>query len=79
MIFNVVVAVVEPLVPLIVIDALPGVALLLAVRVSVDEVFEEVGLKTAVTPLGRPLAVNVTLLLNPLRSVTLMADVPAEP
>ena len=43
----------------------PVVAVLLAVKVSTLEVVDEVGLKEAVTPLGRPEAESVTVPVNP--------------
>ena len=39
--------------------------MLLAVSVSTLEVVDDVGLNEAVTPLGRPVAVNDTLPVNP--------------
>lgn len=64
---SVVVAVVEPLVPLIVTVAAPTVAVLDAVKVRVlpAEPVTVAGLKLAVTPDGRPLALNVTVPLTP--------------
>lgn len=65
-----VVAVVLPEVPVTVIVKAPVVAALLAVSVSTLELVDEVGLNAAVTPLGRPDAVNATLPVNPPMSVT---------
>jgi len=75
----VVVAGVLPEVPVTVTVAGPVVAVELAVSVSTLEVAEEVGLNEAVTPLGRPDAVNVTLPVNPPVSVTVMELVPLLP
>jgi hypothetical protein len=75
----VVVAVRFPEVPLMVTVAVPTVAVLLAVSVSTLELVEDVGLNEAVTPLGRPVAVNVTLPVNPPTSVTVMVSVPVLP
>jgi len=46
----------NPLVPVMVITAGPGVAVVLAVRTSVVDVVDADGVKEAVTPLGSPLA-----------------------
>jgi hypothetical protein len=70
-----VVAVVLPLVPVTVIVNAPVVAELPAVSVSTLELVDEVGLNEAVTPLGRPDAVNATLPVNPPVSVTVMVSV----
>jgi hypothetical protein len=51
-------------------------ALLLAVIVSVLVVVAEVGLNEAVTPLGRPEADRLTLLLKPFCGVTVTVLVP---
>ena len=75
---NEVVAVV-PEVPVTVIVKAPVVAVLLAVSVSTLEVADDVGLNTAVTPLGMPDAVNATLPVNPPTSVTVMVSVPLLP
>lgn len=58
---------VEPLVPVIVTDAVPTVAVGAAVKVSVLVAVPEieVGLKVAVTPLGKFEAVRATLPLKP--------------
>ena len=74
----VVVALSEPEVPVTVTVEAPVVAVLLAVSVSTLEVVEDVGLKAAVTPLGIPDAVNATLPLKGLTSVTVMVSVPLE-
>lgn len=54
-------------------------AVLLAVNVSTLELVEEAGLNEAVTPLGSPVAANVTLPVNGLPSVTEMVSVPLAP
>jgi hypothetical protein len=72
-------AVVLPDVPVTVTVNAPSVAALLAVSVSTLEVAEDAGLNEAVTPLGRPDAVNDTVPVNPLRSVTVMVSVPLLP
>ena len=71
----VVVAVRLPEVPVIVIVDEPVLAVLLAVSVSTLELVEEAGLNAAVTPLGRPLALNATLPVNPPASVTEIVSV----
>ena len=43
------------------------------------EVVEDAGLNEALTPLGKPDAVNDTVPENPLRSVTAMVSVPLLP
>jgi hypothetical protein len=60
-----VVAVRAPEVPVMVTVANPGVAVLLAVKVSVLIPVVGFGRKDAVTPLGRPDAVRLTLPVNP--------------
>ena len=59
--------------------ATPIAAEALAVRVSVLESVAVAGLKVAVTPLGRPEAVKVTLLLNPFCGVIVIVLVPLAP
>ena len=76
---NVVVAVVLPEVPVRVIVNAPVVAVLLAVNVRTLDVVEEAGLNEAVTPLGRPDAVNDTLPVNPPTSVTVIVSVAVLP
>jgi hypothetical protein len=71
----VVVAVVLPEVPVMVTVDEPVVAALLAVSVSTLLLVDEAGLNEAVTPLGRPDAVNATLPVNPPTSVTEMVSV----
>jgi hypothetical protein len=69
----VVVALVEPEVPVMVIVELPTVAVALAVSVRVPP------LNAAVTPPGRPEAAKVTVPLNPFTSVTVMVSVAVLP
>lgn len=68
-----------PDVPVMVTVDVPAVAVVLAVRVSTLELAEEAGLNEAVTPLGRPVAVNDTLPVKGLTSVTVMVSVPLAP
>lgn len=72
-------SVVEPLVPVTVTVAVPTVAVAEAVNVSVlpADPVTEVGLKAAVTPAGRPLALKVTVPVKPLKgdTVTLLVAV----
>src|ERR1039458_10737810 len=75
----VVVAVRVPEVPGMVTVAAPAVAVLLAVSVSTLELVDEAGLNEAVTPLGSPVAVNDTLPVNGLTSVTVMVSVAVLP
>jgi len=75
----VVVAVVLPEVPVMVTVEVPAVAVALAVNVSTLELVDEVGLNEAVTPLGSPVAANVTLPVNPFTSVTVMVSVAVLP
>lgn len=63
--FTVVVCVMLPDTPVTVTVEVPTVALALAVKVNVLVVVAGLGLKAAVTPLGNPEALKVTLLLNP--------------
>ena len=70
----VVLAVVLPEVPVMVTVDVPAAAVLLAVSVRTLEVADEAGLNEAVTPLGSPVAVNDTLLLNPSTSATEMVS-----
>lgn len=64
----VVVLVIVPDAPVIVMFAVPVVALLLAVSVKVLLLDAGVGLNDAVTPLGNPLAVKPTFPVNPFSS-----------
>ena len=75
----VVVAIVLPEVPVIVTMAVPTVAVLLAVRASTLELLADAGLNEAVTPVGRPVALNDTLPVNPPTSATVMVPVPVLP
>lgn len=67
-----------PDVPVTVTVTGPVVAVLLAVSVNVLVPVALAGLNEAVTPLGRPDAVNATLLLKPLRGFTEMALEPLD-
>jgi hypothetical protein len=73
------VAVLLPDVPVTVTVKAPVVAVVLAVNVRTLEVVEDAGLNEAVTPLGRPDAVNDTVPVNPPMSVTEMVSVPLVP
>ena len=81
--FTVRVTVVEcwsvPLVPVIVTLAAPVVAVLDAAKVSVLVPVVDAGLNAAVTPAGKPLALNATLLLKPPAGVTVTPSVPELP
>jgi hypothetical protein len=68
-----------PDVPVTVTVTVPVVAVLLAVRVSVLVPAVLLGLNNAVTPLGRPDADKLTLLLKPFCGVTVMVLVPVVP
>ena len=81
-----------PIVSAIVVDAVsvPEVPMIVTVVVPVAAVVDAVsvrrllppagfGTNAAVTPLGRPDVVNVTLLANPPTAVTLMVEVPLPP
>ena len=74
-----VLSVVEPLVPVTVTVAVPTAAIAVAVKVSVlpADPVTEVGLKAAVTPAGRPVALKVTVPVKPLKgeTVTLLVAV----
>jgi hypothetical protein len=76
---KVVVSVTPPLTPDIVTVAAPDAAVALAVSVSVLVVEAGFGLKFAVTPAGKLVAVSVTLPVNPVASVTVTALVPVVP
>src|SRR5271157_1034034 len=76
---RVVVATRLPEVPVMVTVTVPMVAEPLAVSVSVLVPVVLVGLNDAVTPLGRPDAVRLTVPLNPFRSFTVMVLVPPGP
>ena len=76
---TVVVAVRLPDVPVMVTVAVPKVAVALAERVSVLVVVVGFGLNPAVTPLGKPEALRLTLPLNPLIGFTVTVLVPLLP
>jgi hypothetical protein len=59
--------------------ALPVIAVPLAVSVKILELAVLPGLKVAVTPLGKPEADRLTLLLKPFCGVTVMVLTPAAP
>ena len=71
----VVVAVVEPEVPVMVTVEVPTVAVALAVNVITLVPVVGLAPKVAVTPAGRPVAAKVTLPVNPPTSVTVMVSV----
>jgi hypothetical protein len=73
---SVVIAVRPPDAPLIVTTKVPNDAVGLAVSVSVLVEVVGFGLNEAVTPLGKPVAVNVTLPLKPFAGVMAMVLVP---
>jgi hypothetical protein len=71
-----------PPVPVTVIVEVPAAALVLAVSVSVDVPAPPemlAGLKLAVTPLGKPLADRLMVLLNPPETALVIVDVPELP
>jgi hypothetical protein len=70
----------DPLVPVTITEYVPLLALLGTVTVSVDwpEV-KDCGLRLAVQPVVGALADNVTVLVNPLRAVTVIVEVPDDP
>jgi hypothetical protein len=68
-----------PQVPVIVSEAVPDVAVLLAVSVKVLVLVVLLGLKDAVTPLGRPEADKLTLLLKPFCGLTVTVLAPVAP
>ena len=76
---NVVVRVKVPDIPVMVTMLVPVAAVALAVRVNVLVEVVGFGLNPAVTPLGRPEALKVTLPLNPLDGSTVMVLVPLLP
>ena len=73
---SVVVAVRVPDAPLIVTAKVPVAAVALAVSVKVLVEVVGFGLNDAVTPVGKPVAVNVTLPLKPFAGVMVIALVP---
>jgi len=68
-----------PEVPVTVTVTVPVAAVLLAVSVNVLMPVVLVGLKAAVTPLGRPVADKLTLPLKPFSELTVMVLVPLFP
>jgi hypothetical protein len=70
-----------PEVPVTVTVKPPGVAVLVAAKVSVlvPAPAMVAGVKAAVTPLGKPIADKLTVPTNPFREVTVMVLVPLEP
>ena len=68
-----------PEVPVTVATEVPGVAVLLAVKVSSLVLLVVAGLKTAVTPLGRFDAVKLTVGCEPLVPVTVILSLTVEP
>jgi hypothetical protein len=76
---TVVVAVELPEVPVTVIVVVPGVADPLAISDKVAVVVVEVGVKVAVTPVGKLEAARLTLPVNPFKSVTVIVVFPAAP
>jgi hypothetical protein len=77
--FTVVVCVMLPDTPVMVIVEVPEVALAPAVRVSVLVEAVETGLNFAVTPVGIPEALKLTLSVNPSAGTTVMVLVPGLP
>ena len=75
----VVVLVRVPEAPVTVTVAVPVVAVLLAVSVSVLVLVVLLGLNEAITPVGRPDADKVTLLLKPFTGFTAIVLVPVAP
>jgi hypothetical protein len=76
---NVVVCVKLPETPWTVMVEVPVVAVAVAVKVSVLVVVAGLGLNPAVTPEGRPEALNVTALLKPLSGAMVIVLVPVLP
>jgi hypothetical protein len=68
-----------PDIPVTVTVTVPIVAVPLAVNVSVLEAIAGFGLNDAVTPLGRPEADKLTLLLKPFCGITVIVLVPLVP
>ena len=65
--------------PVTVTVTVPVASVLLAVSVKVLLLAVLLGLNEAVTPLGRPVADKLTLLLKPFNGVTVMVLAPAAP
>jgi len=74
-----VVLVKPPDIPVMVTEAVPVAAVLLAVSVNVLVLVVVLGLNDAVTPLGRPDADKLTLPLKPFCGVTVMVLTPLAP
>jgi hypothetical protein len=68
-----------PEIPVMVTVTVPGVAVLLAINVNVLVLVALVGLKEAVTPVGRPEADKLTLPLKPFCGAMVTALVPLAP
>ncbi len=68
-----------PDIPVMVTEAVPVAAVLLAVSVNVLVLAVLLGLNDAVTPLGRPDADKLTLPLKPFCGVTVMVLAPLAP
>jgi hypothetical protein len=68
-----------PLVPTMVTSTVPVVAVLAAVNVTSVEDDDVIGLNDAVTPLGNPVAVNVTAPLKPPKGITETLEFPLAP
>ena len=68
-----------PEVPVTLTDTVPSAAALLAMSVNVLVLLVVLGLKEAVTPLGRPEADRLTLPLKPFCGVTVIVLVPLVP
>ena len=68
-----------PDLPVMVSVTVPVAAVLLAVSVNVLVLAVLLGLKDAVTPLGRPDSDKLTLLLKPFRGLTVMVLAPLAP
>ena len=66
-------------VPIIVIVALPTAAVLLAVKVNVEDPVALEGLKDAVTPFGKPAAAKLTVPVKPPCGVIVIVVLPVEP
>jgi hypothetical protein len=68
-----------PEVPMIVIGYVPGAVVEATANVTTLDVADDVGLNAAVTPVGMPVAANVTLPVKGLTSVTVIVSVPLAP
>lgn len=78
---TVVVSVIDPLVPVTVIEYVPAAAVEPTVKVSVElpDPVIEAGLNAAVTPVGNPLAVSVTAESKPPETVLVIVELPVLP